>query len=214
MGVAPGIKTDFYLYDSMDFCADLKNWTGTILKEGADAALVHSVSYGLQSNLTSPQTASMGCSLKQIDAVDSDFAKLAAAGVTIIFASGDSGSGYAPAFCNDVQNNTVLTGTKVDPEAPACEGRPCPAATVSAADCCQISTTAKAQGYTWSPPANEPPPPVCECTQAICCTRCNFFDSRLLVFHPRHRRPREGHRYHRRSRVCHGRPQDDSGDLL
>ena len=161
MGVAPGVKTDFYLYDSMDFCADLKNWTGTILKEGDDAAFVHSVSYGLQANLTSPQTAGMGCSMKQINAVDSDFAKLAAAGITIIFASGDSGSGYAPSFCNEVQKNTVLTGTKADPEAPLCEGRPCPATTVSAADCCQISTNAKAPGFTWSPPKNEPPPPVC-----------------------------------------------------
>eukprot|EP01047_Picozoa_sp_COSAG01_P090725 COSAG01_NODE_22510_length_852_cov_1.434263_1_plen_122_part_10 len=31
MGVAPGVRTDFYLYDSMDFCADLKNWTSHLL---------------------------------------------------------------------------------------------------------------------------------------------------------------------------------------
>ena len=33
MGVAPGVKTDFYFYKGNDFCADLKNWTGTILAQ-------------------------------------------------------------------------------------------------------------------------------------------------------------------------------------
>ena len=33
MGVAPGIKTDFYLYNSMDFCKDLKNWTSHMLAD-------------------------------------------------------------------------------------------------------------------------------------------------------------------------------------
>jgi hypothetical protein len=47
MGVAPGVKTEFWLYNSMDFCGDLKNWTTTILAT-QDAPLVHSVSYGWQ----------------------------------------------------------------------------------------------------------------------------------------------------------------------
>ena len=51
MGVAPGVKTDFYEQMNMDFCADLKNWT-TILLADSDAPLVHSVSYGWQGNLT------------------------------------------------------------------------------------------------------------------------------------------------------------------
>jgi hypothetical protein len=43
----------------------------------------------------------MGCTKAAVDAVDADFAKLAAKGVSIIIASGDSGSGYAPTFCED-----------------------------------------------------------------------------------------------------------------
>jgi hypothetical protein len=161
MGVAPGVKTDFYLYGGMDFCADLKNWTSAILGEGDDAALVHSVSYGLQANLTSPQTAGMGCSMKQIEAVDADFAKLAAQGISIIFASGDSGSGYSPTFCSELKNNTKLMGSAADPEAPLCEGQPCPAETTSASDCCEISSNAKVPGFTWSPPEDPTKPPVC-----------------------------------------------------
>ena len=141
MGVSPGIKTDFYLYDSQDFCKvsetrtapalpprhaharllpllvrcrlqradeaplcsyhqDLKNWTTHMLSDDK-AAWVHSVSYGMQSNMSTP---SFGCTLDNVKAVDDDFAKLAAKGLSIIFASGDSGSGYAPQFCqNDLQ---------------------------------------------------------------------------------------------------------------
>ena len=164
MGVAPGIKTDFYLYNSMDFCKDLKNWTSHMLADPVtnphpetqavdaaaervfaaggcqDAALVHSVSYGIQANLTA-EGKQMGCSKDNLDAVDADFAKLAARGLSIIFASGDSGSGYAPAFCEKgLQKDTQLTGTVSKAK---CEGRPCPNETTSAADCCQISSAAK-----------------------------------------------------------------------
>ena len=45
----------------------------------------------LQGNLDEIQ-----CSNKKVTVVDNNFAKLAARGVTIIFASGDSGSGYDP----------------------------------------------------------------------------------------------------------------------
>ena len=31
MGVAPGVKTDFYEQMNQDFCADLKNWTSILL---------------------------------------------------------------------------------------------------------------------------------------------------------------------------------------
>jgi hypothetical protein len=89
-------------------------------------------------------------------------AKLAAQGISIIFASGDSGSGYSPSFCTaDLQNNTKLTGTKADPEAPLCEGQPCPTKTAASGDCCQISSTAKVPGFTWSPPKDPTPAPVC-----------------------------------------------------
>ena len=101
---------------------------------------MHSVSYGIQANLTA-EGKQMGCSKDNLDAVDADFAKLAARGLSIIFASGDSGSGYAPAFCEKgLQKDTQLTGTVSKAK---CEGRPCPNETTSAADCCQISSAAK-----------------------------------------------------------------------
>lgn len=50
---------------------------------------MHSVSYGWQGNLTQ-----IGCQPAEVTAIDGDYKKLAAAGISIIFASGDSGSGY------------------------------------------------------------------------------------------------------------------------
>ena len=70
--------------------ATLKNWTGMLLASD-DVPLVTSVSYGWQGSLSQ-----IGCQEADVTAVDNDFAKLAAKGITIIFASGDSGSGYAP----------------------------------------------------------------------------------------------------------------------
>ncbi|KAJ1462677.1 peptidase S8/S53 domain-containing protein [Pelagophyceae sp. CCMP2097] len=89
MGVAPGVATSFYLYDPRDFCADLKNWTSAILGQD-EPEWVHSVSYGWQGSL-----AQIGCAAAEQAAVDDDFVKLASRGVTIVFASGDSGSGYS-----------------------------------------------------------------------------------------------------------------------
>ena len=51
MGVAPGIATEFWLYDPSDFCSDLKNWTSTLLAD-KNPPLVTSVSYGWQGNLS------------------------------------------------------------------------------------------------------------------------------------------------------------------
>jgi hypothetical protein len=90
MGVAPGVKTEFWYFASNDFCGDLKNWTGMLLSND-DVPLVTSVSYGWQGDLKQ-----IGCKEDDVTDVDNDFAKLAAKGITIIFASGDSGSGYAP----------------------------------------------------------------------------------------------------------------------
>merc|ERR1719253_1672942 len=89
MGVAPGIQTEFWLYDPNDFCADLKKWTTALLADDA-VPLVHSVSYGWQGELSQ-----IGCSAANSAAVDADLAQLAAKGITIIFASGDSGSGVS-----------------------------------------------------------------------------------------------------------------------
>jgi len=87
-GVAPRIATDFYEQQSMAFCSDLVNWTSILLSDPT-APIVHSVSYGWQGNL-----AQVGCTDDLVNAVDANFVKLAAAGVSLIISSGDSGSGY------------------------------------------------------------------------------------------------------------------------
>ena len=96
--------------DGTSFCHDLKVWSADILAAD-DPPHVHSVSYGFQGNLT----AQLGCSEANANDVDANFAKLAARGVSLIFASGDSGSGYElkPVDCTDVPllGNTQLTGT-------------------------------------------------------------------------------------------------------
>jgi len=71
----------------MAFCSDLVNWTQSILND-ANPPRVHSVSYGWQGPLSQ-----LGCQDADIKTVDAEFVKLAAKGITIIFASGDSGSG-------------------------------------------------------------------------------------------------------------------------
>lgn len=72
----------------MDFCTDLKQWTTKLLSED-NIPKVHSVSYGVQGNLSEVPS----CGPKAVADIDEDFKKLAAKGITIIFASGDSGSG-------------------------------------------------------------------------------------------------------------------------
>merc|ERR1712232_51231 len=105
MGVAPGVLTEFWYWKGMDFCADLKNWTNSILAM-EDPPLVHSVSYGWQGNLSE-----VGCKPALVEDVDVNFAKLAARGITIIFASGDSGSGYSPSCSEDDQaKDTAVKG--------------------------------------------------------------------------------------------------------
>jgi len=92
MGVAPGLLTEFWYWGGNDFCSDLEQWTAQILSSD-DTPLVHSVSYGWQGKLSS-----VGCSDSKVKDVDANFAKIAAKGITIIFASGDSGSGYTKPF--------------------------------------------------------------------------------------------------------------------
>jgi tripeptidyl-peptidase-1 len=88
MGVAPGVLTEFWYVGSLDFCGDVKQWSSDILED--DAPLVHSVSYGIQGVVWHQ----LGCFPWQVADIDANFAKLAANGKTIIFASGDSGSGH------------------------------------------------------------------------------------------------------------------------
>ena len=97
MGVAPGVKTEAWQYAGMDFCTDLKQWTQQAISSTSHPN-VFSVSYGYQGTLSS-----LGCSTSQITSIDNDFGTMAAAGITIIFASGDSGSGYTSFFGYDAE---------------------------------------------------------------------------------------------------------------
>lgn len=106
MGVAPDVKSEFWYWGGNDFCADLKNWTDAIIS-ATNPPLVHSVSYGWQGDLSQ-----IGCKDANVQDIDANFQKLAAMGITIIFASGDSGSGYTIS-CSDGLANTGVTGTKL-----------------------------------------------------------------------------------------------------
>jgi len=88
MGVAPGLNTEFWEEKGDDFCADLIKWTALLMSTDA-TPLVNSISYGWQGPMTQIQ-----CEEAKWKEVDTNFAKLAAKGISIIFASGDSGSGY------------------------------------------------------------------------------------------------------------------------
>lgn len=83
MGVAPGITSWFWSNPETDFFTDMVNWLAQI-DNTPDAPLVHSVSYGSQSQLPSGAIH---------DRVDVEFQKIGARGVSIIFASGDYGTG-------------------------------------------------------------------------------------------------------------------------
>lgn len=110
MGVAPHIKAEFWLFMGNDFCADLVEWTNDLIKAGSDGPNVHSISYGWQGNLTQ-----VGCTMDKVSTIDGNYAKLAMAGISVIFASGDSGSGYAPGnTCQSAEqpNNQFFEGDK------------------------------------------------------------------------------------------------------
>lgn len=107
MGVNPGLKTEFWLYNSKDFCGDLANWTAAILADD-NAPFVHSVSYGWQGDLKQ-----LSCTEDKIKIVDDNFAKLAAKGISIIIASGDTGAGVLPRgpTCGGPDKGEELSGT-------------------------------------------------------------------------------------------------------
>jgi subtilase family serine protease len=144
MGLAPGVRTDFYLYGGADFCAGLKNWTSHVLADD-DAPRVQSVSYGFQHGDEDAGSATdRSCTPGMIQSVDADLAKMAAKGVSVLFASGDAGSGYAPDFCaKELQVNRSLLGSAtaaVDPMCTLGYGEfPCRNETVDAAGCCALS---------------------------------------------------------------------------
>ncbi len=84
--------------------------------------------------------------------VDANFAKVAATRASIVFASGDSGSGYAPPApdCSKIQKDTGLKGTIQASEK-----------VQSAQECCYISAQASA-GYSFN--ATGAPTPGAQCT--------------------------------------------------
>jgi hypothetical protein len=88
MGPAVGIKTEFWEFPGQDFGKDLHQWTSN-LTSGDDVPIVHSVSYGWQGNLSQIHVKN-----SDVETVDSNFAKLATMGFSIMISSGDSGSGY------------------------------------------------------------------------------------------------------------------------
>lgn len=90
MGVAPKVLTEFWGYQQQDFCMDMQKFTSKIL-DTTDAPNVFSISYGWQGKLSE-----LGCQQQEIDAVDVNFQKLAARGISIIIASGDTGAAYKP----------------------------------------------------------------------------------------------------------------------
>jgi tripeptidyl-peptidase-1 len=71
MGVAPGIKTEFWLFRGGDFCADLVEWTNKLIAD-VSGPNVHSISYGWQGNLTQVQ-----CTDAKVKVIDDNYAKLA-----------------------------------------------------------------------------------------------------------------------------------------
>jgi len=105
MGVAPGIATEFWEEATNDFCTGLAKWSAELLK-GDDTPLVNSISYGWQGPMNQIQ-----CTATKYDSIDNNFAALAAKGISIIFASGDSGSGY--------QGNDEAGKNKLYPSWPA-----------------------------------------------------------------------------------------------
>ena len=89
MGPAPGIRTEFWLYPTMNFCGAMHEWSSNLASQ-SDVPLVHSVSYGFQGNLSKW----LHCQDEEMAAVDTNLAKIATKGISILVSSGDNGAGY------------------------------------------------------------------------------------------------------------------------
>ena len=141
MGVAPGVHTEFWEWPDSDFCADLLNYTSTLLEP--DGPLVNSISYGWQGDL-----AQVGCKAEMVGKVDANWAKLAAAGISMFISSGDSGSACGTSKCVEsdfkkdkkISGGTVLTtlNQRLD-------------------ECCEGAgrTNPEAVAFSWTPPPGE-----------------------------------------------------------
>ena len=136
MGVAPGVATEFWLWPERDFCADLHNFTGAMLA-AAQPPLVSSISYGWQGNLSH-----LHCQPSDVEAVDINWAKLAAAGFSIMISSGDSGAGYSTPQCtagSGDKGQAITSGTVLS------------SLDATVAECCEVSTTRRGTGWMWTP---------------------------------------------------------------
>jgi tripeptidyl-peptidase-1 len=80
------VPLDYYIFGGMDFCTDMIKWT-TKLLAASNPGYVHSVSYGAQ-------TKAPICDSSVRTQIDNNFMTLSGKGISIIIASGDSGSGY------------------------------------------------------------------------------------------------------------------------
>jgi tripeptidyl-peptidase-1 len=85
LGVSPNITTTFYASADFDFWSALSTWASLVASQ-ASPPLVNSVSYGDQD-----PTSKGGTAYEQ--RVSQEFQKIGARGVSLIFASGDSGAG-------------------------------------------------------------------------------------------------------------------------
>ena len=100
MGVSPGVATEFWEWPGTDFCSDLLNFTDMLLRSQVS---VMSISYGWQGNLSA-----LHCGDAEVDIIDSNWAKLAAKGVSVMISSGDSGSGYSTGdTCGQAKHVTI-----------------------------------------------------------------------------------------------------------
>ena len=136
MGVAPGVKTEFWEWPDQDFCGDLANYTHELLAPGGP--LVNSISYGWQGDL-----GQVGCDMDVVGVVDDNWAKLAAAGITVFISSGDSGSACSADTC---------TPSKLKKGVEITAGEYLGAENAPVDQCCQIATEQGAKGFTWHPP--------------------------------------------------------------
>jgi tripeptidyl-peptidase-1 len=108
MGVNPNAPTYFYSQSSFEFWSDLTAWIA-VLNNDPKPPLVHSISYGEQKEHQTSGSYKAN--------FDTEMQKLAARGITIIFASGDDGCGcslcvmYEPSFPASAIHVTAVGAT-------------------------------------------------------------------------------------------------------